>query len=89
MDTGNMSNRQGGPGSGSAENKGDSREDQKMPLTHLDEQQKQQIAEEAGLKPEDIQSVQETGALSGRDDASGGSGDRMEETSSNEGTERF
>ena len=82
-------NRQGEGGTGSAENIGDERESQKAPLTTLNEGQKKEIADQAGLKPEDIADVQQTGALSGRDDASGGSGDDMTSTSSNEGTDRF
>jgi len=41
------------------------------------------------LQPEDIAALQQTGALSGRDDAAGGSGDGMTNTSSNEPTEKF
>jgi hypothetical protein len=82
-------NRQSEGGSGSAENKGEDRQAQKAPLTTLTDDQRNDIAEQTGLKPSDIADVQQTGALSGRDDASGGSGDGMENTSSNEGTDRF
>lgn len=82
-------NRQGEGGSGSAENKGDTREAQKATLTSLNEQQTVDIAEQTGLQPTDIADLDSTGALSGRDDAAGGSGDDMTGASSNQGTDRF
>jgi hypothetical protein len=82
-------NRQNEGGSGSAENKGEERQSQKAPLTTLTEEQRNDIAHQTGLKPGDIADVQQTGALSGRDDASGGSGDEMTTTSSDEKTDRF
>lgn len=89
MSLGNNNNRQGEGGSGSAENMGGTREDQKAQHTHLDSEQKADIAKQAQLKPEDIVTVEETGATSGRDDAGGGSGDNIENTSSNDGTDKF
>ena len=82
-------NRQGEGGSGSAENKGESREAQKAQMTNIPEQERKDIADQTGLKPDDIVDLQQTGALTGRDDAAGGSGHGMTGTSSNEGTERF
>lgn len=82
-------NQQQQGGSGSAENKGDARDAQKATLTTLNEQQTVDIAEQTGLQPTDIADLQSTGALSGRDDAAGGSGDDMTSTSSNTGTDRF
>jgi len=82
-------NQQSQGGSGSAENKGADREAQKAKLTNLSDEQKNDIANQIDEAPKDIESVKETGALSGRDDAAGGSGDNMSNTSSNEGTERF
>ncbi len=82
-------NRQGEGGSGSAENKGQSREDQKAQNTVVGEQERSDIAEQAGLKPGEVADLQDLGGPSGRDDASGGSGDDMNNTSSNQGTERF
>ena len=85
-------NRQGEGGSGSAENKGESREAQKAQMTNISdisEQERKDIADQTGLKPDDIVDLQQTGALSGRDDAAGGSGDGMTSTSSNEGTDRL
>jgi hypothetical protein len=75
------------PGSGSAENKGQSRQEQ-MNRTNDQLQDKQNIAREIGEDPSRIASVRDTGALSGRDDSAGGSGDRMEEESSGDPTER-
>ena len=51
-------------------------------------QDKQTIAREIGEDPSRVASVRDTGALSGRDDSAGGSGDRMEEESSGDPTER-
>ncbi len=84
-----MDNKVNQEGSGSAENKGETRESQKAANLRLTDEQRDDIARETGLKPDDIADVQQTGALSGRDDLAGGSGDRMEETSDNEPTERF
>ena len=83
------SNRQGQGGSGSGENKGQGRDDQKNSSTIVSSDQRQDIAEQAGLKADDIADVQDLGGLSGRGDAAGGSGDAMESTSTNEGTDRF
>ena len=72
-------------GSGSAEQTGRERSEQQV---SPDTGQKQDIASQIGEYQESISSVRETGGLSGRDDASGGSGDRMERESSNERTDR-
>ena len=82
-------NRQGQGGSGSAENKGESRDAQKAPGTHISNEERKGIADQTGLKPDDIIDLQQTGALIGRDDNSGGSGDGMSSTSTNQGTEKF
>ena len=83
------SNSQGQGGSGSAENKGQSRQDQLSKTMSVSTQERQDIAEQTGLKPEDIADVQDLGGMSGRGDAAGGSGDEMENTSTNKGTDRF
>lgn len=85
----NDTNRQGQGGSGSAENIGQPREAQKAKLTHLDENQKEEIAEQTGLRPQDIMALDETGGTSGRDDLAGGSGDDMESTDSDAQTDKF
>lgn len=52
------------------------------------EQDQQNIAQEIGEDPNRVAGIRDTGALSGRDDSAGGSGDRMEEGSSGNPTER-
>jgi hypothetical protein len=76
-------------GSGSAENTGQERDQQKPPKGTIDQSEKNRIAAETGLKPEDIAGLKETGARSGRDDSAGGSGDQMEEVSDRQPTEKF
>ena len=76
-------------GSGSAENKNEGREFQKAAKTEVRTEERADIAAQTGLQSSDIADLRETGALSGRDDLSGGSGDGMENTSDNEPTERF
>lgn len=86
----NEENQQRGQqGSGSAENTGSNREAQKSVKTIVSDDERKDIAEQTGLQPEDIADVQQTGALSGRDDAAGGSGDDMTTVSSNEPTDKF
>lgn len=67
--------------SGSSENRGSGREEQRNPNIHLDRGQKHDIARDLWVKPDDVIDISDTGARSGRDDNSGGSGDRMEEES--------
>jgi len=74
-------------GSGSAENKGQSRQAQKT-KTSISEEEKKNIADQTRLKRDDIRDLKEAGALSGRDDVSGGSGDGMTSTSTNEETNK-
>ena len=76
-------------GSGSSENVGENRNAQKNEKATVGSDERKDIAEQTGLKPEDIGDIQQTGNLSGRDDAAGGSGDRMEETSDNDATDKF
>ena len=89
MSTENNSNQQGQGGSGSAENRGEKREAQVSGSFGVDADEKSNIAEQTGLKPDDIADLQDLGAASGRGDAAGGSGDDMTSTSTNEGTDRF
>jgi hypothetical protein len=81
--------QQGQEGSGSAENVDKGREEQKARHATLNEGEKEDIASQTGLEVKDVIDVQQTGALSGRDDAGGGSSNNMENTSSNQETERF
>jgi hypothetical protein len=75
-------------GSGSAENRGDSRESQKAQYTQTDKDERKDLAEQAGLGRKRMSDLDELGALSGRDDYAGGSGDDMSNQSTNEETDR-
>ncbi|MDQ3277433.1 MAG: hypothetical protein M3Q06_03850 [Bacteroidota bacterium] len=75
-------------GSGSAEQTGRDRTEQKQPHTGLESGQRKDIADEIGERSNAISSISELGGESGRDDASGGSGDRMKNESTNESTDR-
>jgi hypothetical protein len=70
-------------GSGSAENKGQGREQQVSPQPG-----KQQVGREAGISQRDISSIDELGGRSGREDYSGGSGDDMESQNTGSATDR-
>jgi hypothetical protein len=84
MNNGEQQNRQNRGGSGSAENMGKDRSAQQA-----DAPGNQPNVRDAKSGSEPVGNIRDTGALSGRDDASGGSGDDMEKTNSNEPTERF
>jgi hypothetical protein len=79
--------KQGQQGSGSAENRNGDRQEQ-MTNTELSEQDKQTIADQIGENKESVVGLKDLGAASGRDDASGGSGDRMEDQSTGGATIR-
>ena len=81
--------QQSSGGSGSAENKGQRRSDQKNKTTSISNEDRQKIAGEMGKGTNRIADIEDLGGLSGRDDSSGGSGDRMEDQNTNQGTERF
>lgn len=81
--------QQSSGGSGSAENKGQRRSDQKNKTTSISNEDRQKIAGEMGKGTNRIADIEDLGGLSGRDDSSGGSGDRMEDRNTNQGTERF
>ena len=81
MNKNDQQNRQGTGGSGSAENTGRDRVEQRADAGGTGKAQNSDATPAGNLRA--------TGALSGRDDASGGSGDGMENTSSNEPTDRF
>jgi hypothetical protein len=84
----NNANRKEQGGSGSAEQTNRNREEQ-MTNTRLDEKEKSDIASAIGEDSGRVTTIDELGHNSGRDDAAGGTGDRMEETSSNEETDKF
>lgn len=73
-------------GSGSAENTGKPRSEQVNKNMDISNQDKQDIAHELNDTANHIAGLKDMGSLSGRDDASGGSGDRMEEENTSEGT---
>ncbi|HEX8314850.1 MAG TPA: hypothetical protein VF609_07655 [Flavisolibacter sp.] len=75
-------------GTGSAENTGRERTEQMNELTELSLEERMNVADQIGVPPEQVADVSDTGMLSGRDDASGGSGDRMEEQSTGNETDR-
>ena len=77
-----LQNRQ--QGSGSAENTGREREAQKNQKTELNKQERQEIAGEMAQGPNPVADLRAMGGCSGRDDAAGGSGDRMEQENTNE-----
>lgn len=78
----------GQQGSGSAENRGDGREAQKAKFTQTDEDEKQDLAQQAGLGRKQMTDLSEMGALSGRDDYAGGMNDDMSDQSTNQETDR-
>jgi hypothetical protein len=74
-------------GSGSAENIGESREAQKNRNFDISDEQKQEIADQIGVKQSDIADPEDLGAGSGRDDLAGGFGDGMINQSTDEPTD--
>jgi hypothetical protein len=74
-------------GTGSAEQTGRDRNEQQS-ATDLSSHDKHNIASQIGEKESSIRSVSEMGGESGRDDLSGGSGDRMEQENTGEHTDR-
>ena len=78
----------GQQGSGSAENRGEDREVQQAQHTHVDKDERKGLAQDAGLGRERMTDLNDLGALSGRDDYAGGSGDEMSSQSTGENTDR-
>lgn len=75
-------------GSGSAENKGQDRSQQRANSSNSDQQGRQEIGNQLGADKNRVADLIDLGALSGRDDDSGGSGDRMEEQNAGQATDR-
>jgi hypothetical protein len=76
-------------GTGSAENVGQERSEQQQQLnSHLTDEQRQDISGQLGNDSGRLADLSELGQLSGRDDNSGGSNDRMEDQSTGERTDR-
>src|SRR4051794_32763964 len=76
------------PGTGSAENTGKDRKEQFNELSELSLEERMAIADQIGVPVRDVSDAAATGAMSGRDDAAGGSNDGMENESTGEETER-
>jgi hypothetical protein len=76
------------PGTGSAENRGQGRSEQKNRSKDMSQSDKQDLASEIGEEPGRIASQRDMGVLSGRDDSSGGSGDWMEGENTGKDTDR-
>ena len=81
-------NPQQQPGTGSAENLGHDRVDQFNELSELSLEERMNVADQIGVPVQNVSDAAALGTASGRDDASGGSGDRMEEQSTGEETDR-
>lgn len=87
-DMDNKSFQEGQQGTGSAENTGRDRQEQQSDMTNMPREKKEDIAEEAGLKQEDVTDIGSLGQQSGRDDYAGGHGDDMSGQSSGQETDR-
>lgn len=74
-------------GSGSAENQGRSRIEQRQPMRDVTEQEKRDIEQEIGTGPGSVAGIGDLGGNAGRDDLSGGSGDGMEDQHTRQATE--
>jgi hypothetical protein len=68
----------GQQGSGSAENRDQSRKEQLNRYNDATDQDKEDVAGQIGEATDKIAGLKDLGAMSGRDDAAGGSGDGME-----------
>lgn len=74
--------------SGSAEDKGEARTAQQNNNAVLSDEEKQNLAAQLGEGPNAVVGLKDLGAVSGRDDASGSSGDGMESQSTGQHTDR-
>jgi len=88
MESNNQPNKTGQQGSGSAENQGQDRSSQKNDKAVLSDEERKNLAAQMGEGPNAVIGLKDLGALSGRDDAAGGSGDRMEDNSTGNATDR-
>ncbi|HYH15464.1 MAG TPA: hypothetical protein VD794_09595 [Flavisolibacter sp.] len=75
-------------GTGSAENRGQDRTQQQAKNTKLSQEERQDIGNQLGADKNRVADLDDLGMLSGRDDSSGGTGDRMEDQSTGQGTDR-
>ena len=82
-------NQQQQGGTGGAENTGNDRNDQQNKSTDLSNTEKESVANEIGESSDSVTTIRDLGQLSGRDDASGGTGDQMENQNTGQNTEKF
>lgn len=82
-------NNQSQQGSGSAENVGKDRNEQVAQNINVNNEQRDDIARDAGVGKKDLADLNDLGANSGRDDFSGGSGDDMTGQSTGGETDKF
>lgn len=75
-------------GSGSSEQTNNNRQEQKLPTTDLSGGEKMDIASEIGEDKNSVSTISDLGGMSGRDDSSGGSNDKMEGQNTNERTDK-
>jgi hypothetical protein len=75
-------------GTGSAENRGQERNQQQAQNTKLNQQERQDIGDQLGSDKNRVADLDDLGMNSGRDDNAGGSGDQMEDQSTGQGTDR-
>jgi len=72
--------------SGSAENKLHNHSEEENKKTILSDDERQNLAAQMGEGPNAVVGLKDMGALSGRDDAAAGSGDRMADQSTGDAT---
>jgi hypothetical protein len=82
-------NRQQQGGTGGAEHTDRQRQEQQSGSSGMSDKERGDMASQIGEKKNNVTTIADMGGLSGRDDAAGGSGDRMEDQSTNQGTEKF
>ena len=75
-------------GADSAENKGESRDQQKNRTTNLSGNQLDDMANQAGLGRDRINDIEDLGDMSGKDDYAGGDNDDISGENTNESTNR-
>lgn len=81
-------NRQAQQETGRAENRGRDRQESFNELSELSLEERIAVANQIGVPAQSVSDAADTGAMSGRDDATGSSNDRMEEESTGEETGR-
>lgn len=75
-------------GTGSSENKGESRDQQTNQIRNVSGNQLDDMANKAGLGRDRMTDIEEMGGMSGRDDYAGGDNDNMSNQNTNEPTRR-